>query len=182
MSSPVFTSEELRVVAMNSSSRRGKSVARRRLIWRWFAWIVWSVLLPLIGLTTTVALLAGLAAREYLGHDLAYSSAQTWVQAQFGPFKKTTTTQTNPSASTPINSSANPVPNQLPNPPVNPISNQSSNRSDNAIMIPLTSEATPDLQLDRHLTIKTKPKVAVNRNKQPDLKQSDLKQPDVTKP
>jgi hypothetical protein len=159
MSSPVFTSEELRVVAMSSSSRRGKSVARRRLIWRWFVWIIWSLLLPLIGLATAVALLAGLAAWEYLGHDLAYSSAQTWVQAQFGPFKKTTTTQTNPSASSTINSSANPVPNpvpnQAPNPPVNPISNQSSNRSDNAIMIPLTNEATPDLQLDRNLTIKT---------------------------
>lgn len=129
MSSPLFTSEELRVVAMNTSSRRGKSVARRRLIWRWFAWVLWSVLLPLIGLATAVAVLAGFAAREYFGHEAAYNDAQTWVQEQLGPFKPATSIQIS----------------------------TSPNRSNNTSMIPLTDEATPDLYLDRNLTIKVKP-------------------------
>jgi hypothetical protein len=129
VSYPVFTSEELRVVAMNTSTRRGKSVARRRLIWRWFAWFMWRIFLPLIGLATVLTSTAAFAAYAYLGHDTAYNSAQTWVQEQFGPFKIATNFQVS----------------------------TSHNRSDNTSMIPLTDEATPDLYLDRNLTIKMKP-------------------------
>ncbi len=122
MSSPVFTSEELRVVAMNTSSRRGKSVARRRLLWRWFTWILWAIILPVIGLVVSIALLVGSAFWQYMGHDKAYAAAQKWVQHEFGSFQA-----------------------------------GSTNKDENASMIPLTSEATPDLQLDRNLTIKTQP-------------------------
>jgi hypothetical protein len=129
VSYPVFTSEELRVVAMNTSTRRGKSVARRRLIWRWFAWFMWCIFLPLAGLVTVFTGAAAFAAYAYLGHDVAYNSAQTWVQEHLGPFKHATTIQIS----------------TLPN------------RSDSTSMIPLTDEATPDLYLDRNLTIKAKP-------------------------
>lgn len=149
MSSPVFTSEELRVVAMNSSSRRGKSVARRRLVWRWITWFLWSIFLPVIGLAASIALLAGLAFWQYLGHDGAYVAAQKWVQQEFGKFQ---TSNSNIKANSNVNG--------------NGFNNGSSHgngnhpmpsRSDNTSMIPLTYEATPDLQIDRNLTIKTKP-------------------------
>ena len=130
MSSPVFTSEELRIVAMNTSARRGKSVARRRLIWRWFAWFMWRYFLPSTGLVTVLTGTIAFAAYAYFGHDAAYNSAQTWVQEQMGPFKYATSVKIGTSPS----------------------------RSDNAGMIPLTYEATPDLNLDRNLTIKPSPK------------------------
>ncbi len=130
MSSPVFTSEELRVVAMNTSTRRGKSVARRRLIWRWFAWFMWRIFLPLIGLATVLTGTVAFAAYAYFGHATAYGRAQTWVQEQVGPFKNATAIQIGTSL----------------------------RRSDNATLIPLTDEATPDLYLDRNLTIKPSPK------------------------
>ena len=129
MYSPVFTSEELRVVAMHTSARRGKSVARRRLFWRWIAWFLWRIFLPLIGLVTVLTGAVAFAAYVYFGHEAAYNTAQTWVQEQLGPFK--------PAASVQIGTSPS--------------------RSDNTSMIPLTYEATPDLYLDRNLTIKTKP-------------------------
>jgi hypothetical protein len=141
VSSPVFTSEELRVVAMNSSSRRGKSVARRRLLWRWTTWFLWSIFLPVIGLAASIALLAGLAFWQYLGHDVAYIAAQKWVQQEFGKFQ---TSNNNSYAKTNGNGNGN---GNHPKP----------NRSDNASLIPLTYEATPDLQIDRNLTINTKP-------------------------
>ena len=130
MSSPVFTSEELRIVAMNTSARRGKSVARRRLIWRWFAWFMWRYFLPSTGLVTVLTGTIAFAAYAYFGHDAAYKSAQTWVQEQMGPVKHATSLQTGTSTS----------------------------RSDNAGMIPLTYEVTPILNLDRNLTIKPSPK------------------------
>lgn len=130
MSSPVFTSEELRIVAMNISARRGKSVARRRLIWRWFAWFMWRYFLPSTGLVTVLTGTIAFAIYAYFGHDAAYNSAQTWVQEQMGPFKYATSVQIGISPS----------------------------RSDNTSMIPLTFEATPDLYLDRNLTIKPGPK------------------------
>ena len=130
MSSPVFTSEELRIVAMNISARRGKSVARRRLIWRWFAWFMWRYFLPSTGLVTVLTGTIAFSVYAYFGHDAAYNSAQTWVQEQMGPFKYATSVQIGISPS----------------------------RSDNTSMIPLTFEATPDLYLDRNLTIKPGPK------------------------
>jgi hypothetical protein len=143
VSSPVFTSEELRVVAMNSSSRRGKSVARRRLILRWVSWALWSILLPVIGLLTVIAVLAGLAFWQYMGRDAAYVAAQKWVQQEFGKFQ---TSNNNIFAKANGNGNGNGNNNH-----------PSTNRSDNASLIPLTYEATPDLQIDRNLTIKTKP-------------------------
>lgn len=118
----MLTSEELRVAALEASLKRGKWVARRRLLWRWFTWILWTFVLPVIGLAVSIALLVGSAFWLYIGHDKAYVAAQKWVQHEFGSF------QTN-----------------------------STNRDENASMIRLTNEATPDLQLDRNLTIKTKP-------------------------
>ena len=134
MSSPVFTSEELRIVAMNTSARRGKSVARRRLMWRWFAWFMWRIFLPSTGLVTVLTGTIAFAAYAYFGHDAAYNSAQTWVQEHMGPFKMG-----------PLNNATSIQMGTSPS------------RSDNAGMIPLTYEATPYLNLDRNLTIKTKP-------------------------
>jgi type II secretory pathway component PulL len=133
----VITSEELRVEALAASAKRGKWVARRRILGRWLSWLVWSLVLPVIGLVAVVATLAGLAFWQYMGHDAAYAAAQKWVQHEFGSFKATAsannTTQTHH-----INSTA-------------------PSRADNTSMIPLTDEATPDLQIDRHLTIKNSP-------------------------
>jgi cytoskeletal protein RodZ len=121
-----MTSEELRAAALAASAKRGKSVAQRRLASRWFAWTVWSVLLPVIGLLTVATALAGMAYWKYKGHDAAYVEAQTWVQQTFGRFKTE-------------GKSAQPA------------------RTDNDSWIPLTSEATPDLQIDRELTFKPQP-------------------------
>lgn len=124
----VITSEELRVAALAASEKRGKWVARRRVFRRWVGWLVWRYVLPIIGLLTVLAALAGLVFWLYKGHDAAYVAAQTWVQQEFGSFQ--TVDKTNIKAD--IN-------------------------NDSKSMIPLTNEATPDLQLDRNLTIKTTP-------------------------
>ena len=128
----MLTSEELRVAALSASAKRGKWVARRRVFRRWLAWITWSYLLPVVGLATVMVALAGLVFWQYMGHDAAYATAQKWVQQEFGHFQagnlqanNTSKTNNNLSPSSPANES----------------------------MIPLTDEATPDLQIDRHLTI-----------------------------
>lgn len=133
----MITSEELRVAALAASAKRGKWVARRRIFNRWLGWVVWSIVLPVMGLLSLIAVLAGLAFWQYLGHDAAYAAAQTWVQQEFGSFK--TTASGNNIAKTPHNNSPAP------------------SRPENASMINLTDEATPDLQIDRNLTIKNSP-------------------------
>ena len=124
----MLTSEELRVAALSAAAKRGKWVARRRVFRRWFAWLAWTYLLPVIGLAAVMASLAGLAFWQYMGHDAAYVAAQKWVQQEFGNFQASTSCKTN--------------------------NNLSPGRPANASMIPLTDEATPDLQIDRHLTLK----------------------------
>lgn len=126
----VLTSEELRVAALSASAKRGKWVARRRVFRRWLAWVTWTYVLPIIGLATVVSVLTGLVFWQYMGHDAAYVATQKWVQQEFGSFQ---------SGANIKNSNAQP------------------SRPDNASMIPLTDEATPDLQIDRQLTIKTNP-------------------------
>ena len=91
--------------------------------------LAWTYLLPVIGLAAVMATLAGLAFWQYMGHDAAYAAAQKWVQQEFGNFQASSGSKTNnnnPSPSIPANDS----------------------------MIPLTDEATPDLQIDRNLTLK----------------------------
>jgi type II secretory pathway component PulL len=139
---------------MSTSARRGKSVARRRLFWRWIAWFLWRVLLPFIGLVTVMAALMGLAFWLYVGHAAAYVQAQKWVQQEFGSFQTTTpigntnnTNNTNNINNTNTTSNATQTANN------NPLASAAENTS----MIKLTDEATPDLQLDHHLTVKTKP-------------------------
>ena len=121
----VLTSEELRLAALSASAKRGKWVARRRLFRRWLAWVTWTFVLPVVGLVAVIASLLGLAFWQYKGHDVAYAAAKKWVQQEFGSFQAN-----NNSNSTPPNS-----------------------RVDNASMINLTVEATPDLLLDHHLTV-----------------------------
>ena len=122
----MVTSEELRLNALEASAKRGKWVARRRVLRRWLGWITWTIVLPVIGLAATVAVSAALVFWQYMGHDSAYAAAQKWVQQEFGNF------QTSHSI----------------------CSNTVCKKEENASMIPLTNEATPDLQLDRNLTIK----------------------------
>jgi hypothetical protein len=124
----VLTSEELRLAALSASAKRGKWVARRRVFRRWFTWLAWTYLLPVIGLAAVIFTLAGLLFWQYMGHDAAYVSAQTWVQQEFGKFQASNSSKTN--------------------------NNLAPSRPANASMIPLTDEATPDLQIDRHLTLK----------------------------
>jgi hypothetical protein len=128
----VLTSEELRVAALSASSKRGKWVARRRVFWRWLAWVTWTLILPVIGLATVLVCLLGLAFWKYTGHDAAYKAAQQWVQQELGSFQASTNND-----------------NKNDNPPA--IS------SGTAGLIPLTDEATPDLQIERNLKIKTYP-------------------------
>jgi type II secretory pathway component PulL len=129
----VITSEELRVAALAASAKRGKWVAKRRIFVRWLGWATWRIVLPVIGLLSVIVALAGLVFWQYMGHDAAYVAAQKWVQQEFGDFKVTVSV-----ANTPYSSPANAS-------------------SANGSMINLTDEATPDLQIDRHLTIKTAP-------------------------
>ena len=124
----MLTSEELRVAALSASAKRGKWVARRRVFRRWFTWLTWTYLLPVVGLATVIVTLAGLAFWQYMGHDAAYVTAQKWVQQEFGNFQVGSSSKTN--------------------------NNLAPSRPANESMIPLTDEATPDLQIDRHLTIK----------------------------
>lgn len=126
----VLTSEELRVAALSASAKRGKWVARRRVLRRWLVWITWTYVLPVIGLATVLSVLMGLVFWQYMGHDAAYVAAQKWVQQEFGSFQTSADNK---------NSNAKP------------------SRPDNAPLIPLTDEATPDLQIDRQLTIKANP-------------------------
>jgi hypothetical protein len=127
----VLTSEELRVAALSASAKRGKWVARRRVFLRWLTWLTWTYLLPVVGLATVIATLAGFAFWQYMGHDPAYTAAQKWVQQEFGSFQS--------------------------NDRNNKDNSPSANKPANASMIVLTDEATPDLQIDRNLTIKINP-------------------------
>lgn len=126
----VLTSEELRVAALSASAKRGKWVARRRVFRRWLAWVTWTYVLPVIGLAAVISALMGLVFWQYMGHDAAYVATQKWVQQELGSFQASADN---------IHSNAKP------------------SRPDNTSMIPLTDEATPDLQIDRQLTIKTNP-------------------------
>ena len=137
----MITSEELRVAALAASAKRGKWVAKRRVFRRWMGWVAWSIVLPVIGLLSLIAVLAGLAFWQYMGHDAAYTAAQKWVQQEFGSFKTSTSAENMPHST--HHSS--------------PASNSSTNVNGNGSMINLTDEATPDLQIDRNLTIKTTP-------------------------
>ena len=92
------------------------------------AWLIWTYLLPVVGLAAVLVTLAGLAFWQYMGHDAAYVAAQKWVQQKFGNFQTNNSSKTN--------------------------NNLSPSRPANTSMIPLTDEATRDLPIDRHLTIK----------------------------
>ena len=124
----MLTSEELRVAALSAAAKRGKWVARRRVFRRWFTWLAWTYLLPVVGLAAVIFSLAGLAFWQYMGHDAAYVATQKWVQQEFGNFQASNSSKTN--------------------------NNSPSSKPANASMIPLTDEATPDLQIDRNLTLK----------------------------
>jgi hypothetical protein len=80
----VLTTEELRVAALAASAKRGKWVAKRRVIWRWFAWVNWTYVLPSIGLLTVLAATACFIFWQYLGAEQAYKTTQTWILSQFG--------------------------------------------------------------------------------------------------
>lgn len=83
----VVTTEALRVAALAASTRRGLSVARRRIVMRWLGWLVWGWLLPIIGLTTLLAVLIAVASWQFVGDAVAYDAAQTWLEQQFGDVK-----------------------------------------------------------------------------------------------
>lgn len=78
-SSRVLTSEELRVIALAAAARRGAPVAHRRIAWRWSAWLVWRWLLPVIGLTTVLAVLFAIATFKWLGPAKVVDTAHTWL-------------------------------------------------------------------------------------------------------
>jgi hypothetical protein len=140
----VITSEELRVAALTAAAKRGKWVARRRIFRRWLVWLVWSAVLPVIGMVAVLAALCGMAVWQYMGHDAAYVAAQKWMQLEFGSTKTSLTADGSGHASHPSGPASNST-------------STSTSTSTSASMINLTDEATPDLQIDRHLTIKTTP-------------------------
>jgi hypothetical protein len=78
---------------MNTSARRGKTVAQRRLMRRWVMWFLWTIFFPVIGLAAVLTAAVGLAAYLYLGHDEAYKTAQIWTQEQLGPFESAQSAQ-----------------------------------------------------------------------------------------
>jgi hypothetical protein len=106
----VLTTEELRVAALAASAKRGKWVAKRRVMWRWFAWVNWTYVLPSIGFLTVLAAAVCFIFWQYWGAEQAYSTTQTWMQNQFGvahaspsaspPASTTNTVSTTSTAST----------------------------------------------------------------------------------
>ena len=85
----LLTSEELRSKAIAISHRRGKSVAQRRVARRWVTWILWSWVLPIIGLLTVLMAVASMSLVYYYGPEAAFDTAQTWVSDQFGIERRT---------------------------------------------------------------------------------------------
>jgi hypothetical protein len=98
----VVTTEELRVAALAASAKRGKWVAKRRIIWRWFAWANWTYVLPSIGLLTVLVATACFIFWQYLGAEQVYKTTQNWIQSQFGAadVRPTATASTTSTAST----------------------------------------------------------------------------------
>ncbi len=80
----VLTSEELRAKAVSLSHRRGKSVAQRRILWRWMIWVLWSWILPIIGLATVLTAVASMSLVYYLGPETAIHTTQSWLSERFG--------------------------------------------------------------------------------------------------
>jgi hypothetical protein len=78
----MFTTEELRVAALEASAKRGKWVAKRRIMWRWFAWANWNYALPSIGLLTVLVATTCFIFWQFLGPEQVYKTAQTWMQSQ----------------------------------------------------------------------------------------------------
>lgn len=87
MAGDVVTTEALRTAALAASARRGLSVARRRIVMRWLAWLVWGWVLPLIGLATLLAVVTALASWQLVGDAVAYDAAQTWFAQRFDDVK-----------------------------------------------------------------------------------------------
>ena len=85
----LLTSEELRSKAIAISQQRGKSVAQRRIARRWVSWILWSWVLPIIGLLTVLMAVASMSLVYYYGPEAAFDTAQTWVSDQFGIERRT---------------------------------------------------------------------------------------------
>lgn len=83
-SSSVLTSEALRAAALATSARRGVLVARRRIVLRWLAWLLWGWLLPVIGLTTVLAALLAFASITFWGPAKVLDTSQTWLSEQLG--------------------------------------------------------------------------------------------------
>ena len=85
----LLTSEELRLKAIAISQQRGKSVAQRRIARRWVSWLLWSWVLPIIGLLTVLITVASMSLVSYFGPEAAFDTAQTWVSDQFGIERRT---------------------------------------------------------------------------------------------
>ena len=85
----LLTSEELRSKAIAISQQRGKSVAQRRIARRWVSWLLWSWVLPIIGLLTVLMAVTSMSLVYYFGPEAALETAQTWVSDQFGIERRT---------------------------------------------------------------------------------------------
>lgn len=83
-SGSMLTSEALRAAALAASARRGMPVARRRIVLRWSAWLLWRCLLPVIGLATVLAALLAFLSVEFFGPAKVFDTSQTWLAAQLG--------------------------------------------------------------------------------------------------
>ena len=80
----LLTSEELRSKAIAISHRRGKSVAQRRVARRWVTWILWSWVLPIIGLLTVLMAVASMSLVYYFGPEAALETAQDKICGKSG--------------------------------------------------------------------------------------------------
>ncbi len=85
----LLTSEELRSKAIAISQQRGKSVAQRRIARRWVSWLLWSWVLPIIGLLTVLMAVASASLVYYFGPSTAFDAVQTWVYYHFDIETKT---------------------------------------------------------------------------------------------
>ena len=86
----LLTSEELRSKAIAISQQRGQSVAKRRIARRWVSWILWSWVLPIIGLLTVLMAVASMSLVYYFGPAKVIDGAQNWLIERFGIERPTT--------------------------------------------------------------------------------------------
>lgn len=74
--STMLSAEQLRQKAIRQADKHGRRTAFKRMVWRYFAWISWSWVLPIVGSFTLVLLVFMLL---YHGPKASYNGFLYWL-------------------------------------------------------------------------------------------------------